>query len=138
MKKRLQFVALLLTLTLAAQPVFADNACGQRACGNHPTMDCCPHPNSTAMPMPMGMSCGQSRPVATAPMHCTGQACCMISPATVLAVTASNLSTPVAASITSLPATSWTPVALSATRRPPGPRPILPTARYILFRDFRI
>jgi len=138
MKKRIQFVALLLALTLSAQPVFADNACGHRTCGNHPAMDCCPHPNSTAMTMPMGMSCDQSRPVATAPMHCTGHACCMISPATVPAITASNLSTPISASITILPATPWTPVALSATRPPPGPRPILPTARYILFRDFRI
>jgi hypothetical protein len=136
MKNLLQFVALLLTLTLAAQPVFADSGCSQRACAHHPNMDCCAHPGTGAMPM--NMSCGQSRRGATTPVLCFADACCMISAATIPAIAASNLPIPVAADLTVLPAALWTPLALNAIRRPPRPSLVLPTARYILFRDFRI
>ena len=139
MKKWLQVVALLLTLTLSAQPVLADTACGQRSCGSRPTMECCPPPTAVSMPaMPMGMTCGQPQPMANGPMHCAGSTCCMLSPATVPAITTSNLPTPIAARFTTLPTTWGTSATLSAIKRPPGPRQVLPTARYILFRDFRI
>ena len=141
MKKLLQFVALFLTLTVSALPVFADSPCTQRGCGTHPTMACCPPTSGAAksMPaMPMDMNCGQSRPGANAPMHCGGDACCMVSAAIVPAIATSSPSTPTASCVSILPASLRMLPTLSATRRPPGPRPALPTARYILFRDFRI
>jgi hypothetical protein len=135
MKKLLQFVALLLAFCISSQPVLADTACAQRACGSHPSMDCCP-PASTAMSM--GMSCGQSHPAATAPMHCIGDICCIVSAPIIPAIPSPRLLSPVAASVQILPATVWIPSNLSAIKPPPNPRPLLPTPRYILFRDFRI
>lgn len=135
MKTLLQFVALLLALSVSAQPVLADTACAQRACGSHPTMDCCP-PASTAMSM--GMTCGQSHPAITAPMHCIGDICCIASAPILPGIPAPRLLAPVAPSVQILPAAVSIPSTLSAIKPPPGPRPQLPTPRYILFRDFRI
>jgi len=141
MKKLLQFVALFLTLTVSAQPVLADSPCTQRGCGTLPTMACCPPTSRAAqsMPaMPMDMTCGQSRPGASPPMHCGGDACCMVSAAIVPAIAAPTLTISTASCVSILPASLRMPPTVRETPPPPGPRPILPTARYILFRDFRI
>ena len=135
MKKLLQFVALLLSLTLSAQPVLADTACAERACGSLPTMDCCPPAGSS---LQMGMACGHSHPATTAPMHCIGDICCVSSAPTLPGIPAPRLLAPAAVTISSLPAAVWIPSTLSALKPPPTPRPLLPTPRYILFRDFRI
>jgi hypothetical protein len=141
MKKLLQFVALFLTLTVSAQPVLADSPCTQRGCGTLPTMACCPPISRAAqsMPaMPMDMTCGQSRPGASPPMHCGGHACCMVSAAIVPAIATASLSTPTACCASILPASLHILPTVSAAKRPPGPGTVPTTARYILYRDFRI
>lgn len=140
MKKLLQFVALVLMLSVSAQSALTENACGQRACGNHRTMDCCSHANGTAMAatMPMGMGCGEVGLVATAPRFCAEDTCCTPSGAGVPTIFAPNASA-TAIQGGSITFAKWlTPPAPVAWKRTPRPGATLPTARYILFRDFRI
>ncbi len=138
MKKWLQFIAVLLTLAVASQPVFADTSCDQSACGTHKAMDCCPSDSTSAMSsMPMGMTCDESHPPATAPMLCTGGACCIVSAANAPALTVPALVSP-SITVTLFPALLRAPAVPSVIRRTSAPRLVLPTPRYILFRDFRI
>jgi hypothetical protein len=138
MKKRLQLVALLLALALTAQPVLANSACGQRACGSHPAMDCCPPSSGAHMPMPMGMDCAQSHPAASAAMHCNGDTCCMLSPASPTALSTPILTNPNGSGLLILAAIVHVPAASLAVMRPPGPRLRRSAPRYLLFRDLRI
>lgn len=139
MKKLLQFVALVLVLSVSAQPALTESACSQRACGNQRMMDCCSQAKSmAAAAMPMDMNCGENGPVATSPRLCADVTCCPVSATSVPAILAPDTST-TAIQIGSIPLAIWlTPATPVARKRPPRPGATLPTARYILFRDFRI
>lgn len=139
MKKLMQFVALLLTLSVSTLPILAQLACAQRACGNRPSMACCPSSNSTSLPaVLMGMTCSQTNPTATAPILCTADHCCIISTAIAPAITSSTLTPPTANIAFILPGRMQLRSAFGVTKPPIIPNPALPTRRYILFRDIRI
>ena len=138
MKKLLQSVALLLTLSLTAQPAFAEYPCAHRACGTSGAMACCPPTTSAMSAMPPNMHCDQPRPTASSPMQCSNGNCCTVSAAVVPTVPWPRLVTPSITPLAILPAAFPIPSASRPLHTPPSARSFLPTPRYILFRDFRI
>ncbi|MGA7155721.1 MAG: hypothetical protein WBY53_02675 [Acidobacteriaceae bacterium] len=139
MKRVLQFVVLVVTLSLAAQPVIAEGACGQQTCGHHQTMDCCRHQHASneRNSMPMGMHCGDTQPSSSARKYCTSDTCCATLPLAALAVVSPGNAWSIAS-----PATILAPVAVAqpaslAAPDPPGLHP-RSSPRYLLFHVFRI
>lgn len=134
MNKRLQLVALLLSLALSVEPLLADSFCGQRACDNHPAMQCCRPTGHSSMPM--SMDCAQ--PYVSAPTRCAGDDCCMLSPAAAPSLVSPVLLGTNSGGVLVLAAIVHSLAATHTAKRPPGPHIFLPTPRYLLFRVFRI
>jgi hypothetical protein len=141
MKKVLQFVALVLALCVSAQPVLAEGACAQQVCGNQRMMKCC-HPAggmqmaASAMQMPMGQS--ETGRTAVVPRQCSEDSCYAASAEIVPTIPATSASGVVGDGASVVWAAWLTPRFWATAKRLPGVQVRSPTARYILFRDFRI
>jgi hypothetical protein len=140
MNKLLQFVALLLTLSVPAQPLLAKIACHRPSCTNQRTMHCCQHAGSmatTTASMP-GMDCDGTSAAGPMIRLCMDDGCCAVS-----AQPTAQLPTPRIAAVSHqatvpTPAFMRTPSLQAPVRLVPGLADGRHTARYILFHDFRI
>lgn len=143
MKKFFQFVALVVVLLLAAQPLLADTACAQQRCADdHSMADCCSHSGSMAMPDSAMLSTAMNSTPAEsvqAEAVCSYDSCGIVSVSSTAQVatdpkdglaTSVDLLMPVAL-FSAIPA-----AALSVRFVEDAPTPA--TSRQVLFQVFRI
>jgi hypothetical protein len=140
MKKLLQFVALVLALFIPAQPLLSECAyTEQRACDSQRMMDCCPPADGAQMvASTLPMVQGEPGPMVVGPRLCNEGSCYAVSAEMAPAIPATNASGVVGDGASVVRATWLAPKIWATAKRLPGVRVSSPTARYILFRNFRI
>ncbi|HEY0309345.1 MAG TPA: hypothetical protein VGB94_14375 [Acidobacteriaceae bacterium] len=145
MKRLLQFVALMLVLLVAAQPLLAGTACATQSCsGEHAMVACCMHSGGMAMSadgmQSMRAACtpaGGHRAVVTA--GCSDPGCGMAS-ADAAVVVADPSKSSIVSDVTPLAAVAEIAASVAPVLilRPSEDAAAPATARYILLQTFRI
>jgi hypothetical protein len=145
MKRLLQFVALVLVLLVAAQPLLANAACAAERCSGEHVMTACCMMHSGGMVMGAGM---QSMRAACTPVSghkavvtvaCSDPGCGSVSADAAVQIAGPSRFT-LASAATPLLATAQMAASVEPLRggQPSAGAPVPATARYILLQTFRI